>query len=162
MTDLQMTARREFSDLPKKARRSPARTRNLQVRFYIDRYGEHRRAYDLLADQPRGEGPKLIIRALLHYRDTVSLPLAGLKRDEEVPAELRIGVLDFVPLDCSGNRVKAVSMRLYVDRFVEHREASDFLARLQDQRRDSNKETIRALIHYEATVLAPLARGEGR
>lgn len=159
-----MIARREFGDLPKQARHTPARIRNLQVRFYVERYAEHRHALELLtsAGRQRGEGPKLIVRALLHYRDTVARPLAAVRRGEEVPAELRVGVLDFVPLDRSGSHVKAVSMRLYVDRFVEHREAADFIDHLQEQRRDANKEIIRALIHYEATVLIPLAEAAAR
>lgn len=160
MEELLLIARREFTELPKAKRHSPARIRNVQPRFYIDRYAEHEKAFNLLAQQVHGEGPKTLVRALLHYRDTVHRPLERLGRKREVPKELQVGVLDFTPRADTGNRVKTVGVRLYIDRYVEHREAFEFLQEIQQRLRgDGNKIIVKALIHYIDTVLTPLQRG---
>jgi len=155
MEDLVQIARREFTELPRQSRHSPARTRNLQTRFYNDRYFEHQAAFEFLANskQTHGEGPKTLVRALLHYRDTVVIPLANLPRGTTPPESIQRAQLDFAPKPPSAtDRTKAVSIRLHIDKIIEHREVYEFLQRQQRLNGDGNKTVIKALLHYKATV----------
>jgi hypothetical protein len=159
MEDLLDIARRSFTEVPVQGRHSPARTKNLQTRFYIDRYLEHQEAFDFLADskQTHGEGPKTLIRALLYYRDTVAQPLGGLSRGQKVPQDLKRWMLDFTPKSRSRtDRTKAVSIRLHIDKISEHREVYEFLQRQQRLHGDGNKTVIKALLHYRQQVVEPL------
>lgn len=44
-------------------------------------------------------------------------------------------------------------MRLYVDKIQEHREAYEFLQRMQDLHGDGGKTIVRALLHYRDSVV---------
>lgn len=158
-------AKRSFTELPPEQRQSPARTRNLQARFYIDRYQEHQQAFDFLANfkQTRGEGPKTLVRALLFYRQQVIEPLEALGPDDQIPKELVPWLLDFTANPKSRNdRTKAVSIRLHIDKIVEHRQVYEFLQEQQRLHGDGNKTIIRALLNYQRNVFQPLvAKGLG-
>lgn len=156
MEKLVHISRREFSEIPRQARHSPARTHNVQVRFYVDRYVEHEEAFSFLADskQTHGEGPKTLIRALLHYRDSVVIPVAqGSIPEDRVP----LYHLDFEPKKPGdADRTKAVSIRVHIDKISEHREVYDFLQRQQKLYGDGNRTVIKALLHYKQSVIDPL------
>ena len=163
-TDIVLTAQREFSELPKGSRQSPARVRSIQPRFYVERFVEHREAYQFLTKtvpQARGEAPKTLLRALLHYRDNVIKPLEELRAQEpakRVPDALMIAVLDFTPQAKGGAHIEAVSMRLYIDRIVEHREVYKFLQDMQTLHGEGNKTYIKALLHYRDAIFLPLQK----
>jgi len=159
--DLIAIARSEFSELPKHSRGS-ARVKNLQVRFYIDKFVEHESAFHFLADskQTYGEGPKTLIRALLFYEEDVVQRLEAERAGGRQPnTELRLAMLDFTPQrKRRTSRVKGVSARLYIDQISEHRRAYKFLQAQQSLHGDGNKTVIRALNHYKKKVIDPLHR----
>lgn len=68
----------EFTPVPRDDRSRPGRRRTITGELYLDRFLEHREASQFLDEVMRvgsGEGVKTIVRALLHYRDTVARPL---------------------------------------------------------------------------------------
>lgn len=143
----------DFTPLPPRQRVTPARTRSIPARLYIDRWREHREAYQFLQQVQKlhGAGAKTLVRALLYYRDTVAQPLekiAASSTPTRIPAALRIGRSEFQVLRSRGQRVKHISVRLYIDRWTEHREAYEFLQRQQQLSGDGNKTIVRAILHY--------------
>jgi hypothetical protein len=150
----------DFHPVPPSERKSPGRVKSLPARLYIDRWAEHREAWEFLRSVQRfhGEGAKTIVRALLHYERTVIEPLEarGGRAGGDLPPELVAARLEFHPLGGRGRRIKHVSARLYIDRWAEHREAYEFIQRMQDLHGEGNKTIVRALLHYQRTVHEPL------
>lgn len=159
-------AQMEFTPVPPSKRRSPGRIKSVPARLYIDRFDEHRQAYEFLQDVQRlhGEGTKTLVRALLHWRDTVAAPLEEARAKTngaplKLSSELQRALMEFTPIDGRRSaRIKSVSARLYVDKYLEHREAYEFL---QGQRRlhgDVNRTIVKAILHYRDTVHRRLER----
>lgn len=70
----------DFTPVPQDERSRPGRRRTITGELYLDRFLEHREAADFLDEMMSagpGEGVKTIVRALLHYRDTVKRPEAS-------------------------------------------------------------------------------------
>jgi hypothetical protein len=149
----------DFSAVPPSRRRSPGRVKSVPARLYIDRFEEHRQAYQFLqrVQKLHGAGTKTLVRALLHWRDTVAEPLEK-SRDKDgrlrVPDGLLFAVTDFTPIDGRGNRIKHISARLYIDKWIEHREAYEFIQRQQRLHGEGNKTIVRAVLHYRDAVNA--------
>lgn len=160
MTDPTLIARLDFIPVPEKERTVPGRVKSLPARLYIDKFVEHRRAYDFLQEMQElhGEGVKTIVRSLLYYRDTVAEPLEklGSKVDLSDEAFLRAR-LDFQPVPPrqrhTPGRVRHVSVRLYIDKFIEHRQAYEFIRDIQETSGEGNKTIVRALLHYQDQVI---------
>jgi len=55
-------------------------------------------------------------------------------------------------------RVRSIQARLYIDRFVEHAEALEFLSEVQQRYGEGTKTPVRALLHYQDTVITPLTK----
>jgi len=156
-------AQLEFTAVPDDQRESPARVRSIQARLYTDRFIEHEQAFDFLseAQSVHGEGTKLPVRALLHYRDDVAEPVRKLRArgKRDVPKDLEIAVREFIPqTDRDTDRVKTVSARLRIDLYLEHREAYEFLQEMQTLHGEGNKTIVKALLHYRDTVYGPLLK----
>ena len=66
-------AQKAFTAVAPRQRQTPERIKHVSARLYIDKWIEHRQAYECLQAQQEfhGEGLKTLVRALLHYRDTV-------------------------------------------------------------------------------------------
>lgn len=131
--------------------------KSVGTRLHIDKFQEHREAAEYLEELDiYGQGTRTLILALLHYRDSVVKPLEQLSRTVEfkdIPAELQIDRLAFtsVPegLRSRPARIRNVSARLYVDRWMEHREANQFLQKQQKLYGNGGKTVVRALIHFK-------------
>jgi hypothetical protein len=164
MDDALLKAQLEFQPVPQDERKVPGRIQYMPARFRIDEYEEHDEALRFLEAVPRGDGGKLLVRALLHFRDSVIEPLSnGSAGSTEL---LRAARGEFHRKEQRGSRktrrVKNVSARLYIDKFVEHREAYEFLKEAQETSRDGNKMIVRALLHYRDTVFSDLEKQRAR
>ena len=147
----------DFSPVPASRRRSPGRVKSVPARLYIDRFQEHREAYRYLQQVQKlhGAGTKTLVRSLLHWRDTVVDPIEASRAPDgriQVPPELRPFLTDFTPLESRGNRIKHISARLYIDKWVEHREAYEFIQRQQRLHGEGNKTIVRAVLHYRDSL----------
>jgi len=173
MPEAPLIAQLDFHPIPPSERRSPGRVKSIPARLYIDQWEEHRQAFSFLQQQQQlhGEGSKTLVRSLIHYRNTVILPLeewqekqasSPRKRQSTPPQELLIALLAFQPVPPSHRhepaRVKNVSARLYIDKWLEHREAYEFLVAQQQLHGQGLKTIVRALIHYRDTVVAPMTK----
>lgn len=156
----------DFSPVPSGRRRSPGRVKSVPARLYIDRFQEHREAYQYLQEVQKlhGAGTKTLVRSLLYWRDSVVNPMEESRAPDgriQVPEHLRHFLTDFTPLDSSrGNRVKHISARLYIDKWVEHRDAYEFIQRQQRLHGEGNKTIVRAVLHYRDALLK--AKGSAR
>lgn len=162
MVDPSLIARLDFRPVPEKARHKPGRVKNLPARLYIDKFQEHRQAYEFLQrmQELHGEGVKTIVRSLIYYRDTVIVPMeesekkGSLDLTNETFLRAR---LDFQPVPQASRhtpgRVRHVSVRLYIDKYIEHREAFEFIRDIQESSGEGNKTIVRALLHYQAEVI---------
>jgi len=160
MQDALLKAQLDFTPLPAKERKVPGRVRTVPGRFRIDEFEEHEEVFEFMSSLPHGEAPKVLVRALLHFRDSVIEPLANGKADDAQLLQLARGEMTRKPVSRSRRklRVKNFSVRLYIDRYREHREAAEFLQRMQEAERAGNKTIIRALLHYRDTVYLPLQK----
>jgi hypothetical protein len=163
-------ARLEFRPIPPNERHTPGRIVYPSARLYIDRFIEHREAYAFLRQQQdlHKEAADTLARALIHYHDSVLKPLEELhKREEEtgehlsIPKAILRTQLAFRPIPPrqrrTPERVMNLSVRLYVDRWVEHRRAAGIL---EGQGRfyghgGALKTLVRALLYYRDTVIRP-------
>ena len=70
---LPLRARLDFSPVPQ-SKRGPGRIRSVSIRFRPDRYVEHKHALAFYKSQLafHGDGTRALVRALLHYRDTIT------------------------------------------------------------------------------------------
>lgn len=159
MSDPALIARLDFRPIPLDERHTPGRVKNLPARLYIDKFEEHRQAYNFLQQMQElhGEGVKTIVRSLLYYRDTVIEPMAKSDTLDLNNESFLRARLDFHPV-ASGERhtpgrVRHVSVRLYIDKYIEHREAFEFIRDIQQQSGDGNKTIVRALLHYRDQVI---------
>jgi hypothetical protein len=143
----------DFSPVPPAKRRSPGRVKSIPARLYIDQYREHREAYKFLQERQKlhGAGGRTLVRSLLFWRDAVADPLEEM-RDASgklaVPKDMRPLLADFQPLRGSGTSIKHVSVRLYIDKWIEHREAYEFIQRQQRLHGEGNKTIVRAILLY--------------
>jgi hypothetical protein len=127
-----------FTLLPEHLRHVPARTPSISVRFHIDKFVEHRTAVDalklMIATGGRGAGTRALVKALLTFK-------ASGAADAQHP--------EFAALKASKHsepaRQPKISARLLIDKFVEHREAYEFLKERQELYRDGAQTIIRAL-----------------
>src|ERR1035438_3578259 len=87
----------EFQPVPPSDRRTPGRIAYPSARLDIDRYTEHREAHNFLQQQMDlyNDASNTLVRAIIHYRDTVLVPLETLrerqaksKRRLTIPAEI--------------------------------------------------------------------------
>jgi hypothetical protein len=154
-----LKARQEFTPVPSQSRQSPGRVTSISARLYVDQYLEHKLASDFLdqVQQNPGEGTKTLVRALLYYQETVIKPLKKLRSKDlmaPVPEELMIAVIEFtsIPNPPKKQQAKNVGARLYIDRFMEHRQAYSFLQEMQKMPGEGNKAVVRALLHYKANI----------
>lgn len=154
-----MSQEMDFTPVPPRQRVTPARTRSVPARLYVDRWREHREAYQYLQEVQKlyGAGAKTLVRALLHYKDTVAEPLEKLAakaggRPSRLPDSIRAALREFQPIKGRGQRIKHISVRLYIDRWAEHREAYEFLQRQQKLSGDGNKTIVRAILHYRDSM----------
>ena len=154
----------DFSPVPPARRKSPGRVQSVPARLYIDQYKEHREAYKFLQERQKlhGAGGKTLVRALLFWRDSVVDPLEKM-RDKSgklvVPGEMRPLLADFHPLQSPGSRIKHVSVRLYIDKWIEHREAYEFIQRQQRLHGEGDKTIVRAILHYRDALQKAEAKG---
>jgi hypothetical protein len=166
---LQMLAHMDFSPVPAELRANPARVKSVPARLRVDNYWEHRQAYEFVQRQQdlHGEGSRTIVRALLHYRDDIVFPLEELREKQltsgrriNIPDKYLIAQLAFRPVPASDRhtpaRIKNMSARLYIDKYIEHRLAYEFIASQQENHGEGLKTLVRALIHYRDTVIRPL------
>jgi len=164
MEDALLKAQLEFTPLPAKERRTPGRVKTVPGRLRIDEFAEHEEVYEFLASLPHGEASKVLVRALLHFRDSVIDPLE--KGGGKDPKLLRLARGEMTRKQLSRSRrklkVKNFSVRLYIDRYREHREAYEFLKRMQEAERAAGRTIVRALLHYRDTVYRPLERRRAR
>ena len=151
MDDPLIKAQLDFEPVPPRRRRTPGRTRNLQGRLYIGKYVEHDEIFSLLKAMPHGEGAKVVVKALLHFRDTVIEPL---KKAGDSPAQELVSAArySFTPKADGDDAIQHLGIRLYIDRWQEHREADEFLSEMQSIYREGNKTLIRALQHYRPVL----------
>jgi hypothetical protein len=154
-----LKARQEFTPVPSQSRQSPGRVTSISARLYVDQYLEHKLASDFLDQVQKnpGEGTKTLVRALLYYKETVIQPLKKLRSKDimaPVPQELMIGVIEFtaIPDPPKKQHAKNVGARLYIDRFMEHRQAYAFLQEMQKMPGEGNKAVVRALLHYKEQI----------
>ena len=166
----ELIAHMDFHPVPAAERQTPGRVKSVPARLYIDKFTEHREAYAFLQQQQdlHGEGSKTMVRALLHYRDDIILPLSELRerqaasgrRNHAIPDKCLIARLAFRPVPANARhtpgRVKHVSARLYIDKYVEHRDAYEFIASQQELHGEGLKTLVRALLHYRDTIIRPL------
>ena len=158
-TDLSI-AERDFQPVPAADRRRPARVPNVSTRLYIDRVAEHKDVFDFVREiDLHGEGTKTIVRSLLHYRDTVI-------GSNGSPLAPEVALRDFraIPRDQRPTepvKPKGLSARLYIDKWREHREAFEFLRRMQEMHGDGGKTLVRALLHYRDTIVRPREEAQG-
>jgi len=160
----------EFQPVPPSQRRTPGRIAYPSARLYIDRFVEHREAHNFLQQQMDlyNDASNTLVRAIIHYRDTVLLPLeafrerqAKSKRKLTIPSEIERTQIAFHPLTPrqreNPERVKNTSVRLYVDRWQEHREAYEILKSRQELygHGEAQKTIVRAVLHYRDTVVKP-------
>jgi hypothetical protein len=155
-----LRAQMDFSPVPPAKRRSPGRIKSVPARLYVSRFQEHKEAYEFLQEVQslHGNGAKTLIRAVLYWRDTVAEPLEKIraKQGAQVPEELHVALLEFQPIRSSKDLVKHVSVRLYIDKWIEHREAYEFLQRQQRLYGQGNKTIVRALLHYRDKIYTKL------
>lgn len=154
-----LTGRLDFTPLPPRQRHSPARVKSLPARLMLDRWVEHREAFEFVQRQMRRHGhaygSRLLVNSLLHYRDDIIIPVEQNPALAEQTPYL-ISMLAFHPvperLRQTPERVKHMSARLYVDRWLEHRQAAEFIQSQQDAHGDGLKTVVRALLHYRDSV----------
>jgi hypothetical protein len=158
-----LIAQLDFRPVPVIEREQPGRVKSVPARLYIDKYIEHREAYNFIQEMQdlHGEGTKTVVRALLHYRDTIIVGLEEFDDDRRrLPEALLIGQLDFRPVPpaerATQPRIKNVAVRMYIDKYIEHRWAYEFVKEQQDLHGEGNKIIVRALVHYRDTVITPL------
>lgn len=148
-------AEMDFRPVPTSKRKRPARIKNVGVRLYIDRFEEYRKAYQIIQREQElhGMGTKTLVKALLHYRDTVAEPLeAGENGELE-----KLAYGSFTPLpQVDDEQVKFISIRLYPDKWQEDREAFEFLQKQQDTFGEGQKTVVRALLLWEKDALEPM------
>jgi hypothetical protein len=164
----------EFQPIPPSQRHTPGRITHATARLYIDRFVEHREAYDFLQHQQEiyHDASSILVRAIVHYRDTVLVPLEAMRakqgssgRRPRMPPEVTRALLAFRPLTPrqrqTPERVKGARARLYIDRFVEHRAAHDVLDEQQGLHGhgEVQKMIVRAVLHYRDTVIRPQLKG---
>ena len=165
----------DFRPVPPEERESPGRVMSAPARLYIDKWVEHREACRFLQQQQDlyGDGSRLLVRALIHYRDNVIIPLERWREQQAtkrgpavIPPELLVAQLAFRPVPPGARenpgRIKSVSARLYIDKYIEHREAYEMLQEQQALRGEGLKTLIRALLYYRDTVVYPLPPGVKR
>jgi hypothetical protein len=150
---------REFEPLPPEQR--SAEVKFASARLYIDKYAEHREVFEMLRPIAKihGEGTKTVVRALLFYRDALAAAPKNGPRRGPLAHVLKLSQRDFRPLPptTGRQRVRGLSVRLYVGKFREHAEAYQYLQE-QDLHGDAAKTLVRALLAYRDLVLAPLSR----
>jgi hypothetical protein len=161
MDDL-LRFRLDFRPVPLADRQVPGRVKNIPARLYIDKFIEHKEAYNFLQEiqELHGEGTKTVVRALLYYRDAVINKLAEIEGSDSEEEEKLILVsrLDFKPNSAGEDRIKHVSVRLYIDKFIEHREAYAFISEIQTNQGEGIKTLVRALLYYRDNVVPLLAQ----
>jgi hypothetical protein len=162
-----LAAQMDFRPVPVADRESPGRIKSVPARLYIDKWVEHRQAYDFIQQQQdlHGDGSRTLVRALVYYRDTVIIPLAarrerqasGKRASTVIPPELLVAQLAFVPVPPEQRqdpgRIKHISARLYIDKYLEHREAYEALQAEQELHGEGLKTLVRALLHYRDNVI---------
>jgi hypothetical protein len=137
--------------VPAGQRQRPARVHSISARLYIGKIAEHRDAFSFLKQMQdlHGAGIKTIVRALLHYRETVI-------GDDVEPSDPDIAYREFRPIPAdqrpAKQPIKGVSVRLYVDKYIEHREAYAFLQSMQDLHGDGARTIVKALLHYRDSI----------
>jgi len=164
-------AQMDFQPIPVAERQSPGRIKSVPARLYIDKWLEHREAYTFIQQQQdlHGDGSRTLVRALVYYRDTVIIPLAqrrerqasGKRASAVIPPELVIAQLAFTPVPFEQRqdpgRIKHLSARLYIDKYIEHREAYETLQAEQELHGEGLKTLVRALLHYRDGVVRSTA-----
>lgn len=163
MDEALLKAQLDFQPVPQRQRKTPGRVKSVPVRLRIDQYEEHERAYEFLKEvnNIHGLGSKTLVRALLHYRDTVVRPIESGSVRPTDPSVL-ISRLDFTPQrGRKGSRVKHASARLYIDKWIEHRQAYEFLQKQSEIHGEGAKTIVRALLHYRDTVYEKIIKAAG-
>lgn len=168
MTDKFLIAKADFRPVSPRHRQEPGRIKGIPCRFYIDKFTEHREAYEFvqeMQDQYK-EGAKTVVRSLVHYRDTVSEPLSQIDLTDRsnIPEELMFSQLDFSNIPVAQRempgRVHNMTVRLYIDKFLEHRWAYEFIQKQQNLFGEGNKTIVRALLHYRDDIISPMKNEE--
>ena len=151
-------AKFDFQPIPANSRQNPPRVKSVPARLYIDKFVEHREAYDFLQEMQNlhGEGVKTIVRSLIYYRDSVIIPLSQRSNPSQTSLSDELVLrarLDFQPVPArqrkSPGRVRHVSVRMYIDKYLEHRAAYEFIRDVQRKSGEGNKTIVRALLHYQ-------------
>jgi hypothetical protein len=147
-------AERDFQPIPADQRQRPARVPSVSARLYVSKVQEHKEAFDFIKDmqEMHGEGTKTVVRALVHYEQTIIgtngsflNPEVALRAFRPLPREER-------PVK---QQTKGLSARLYIDRWAEHRQAYEFIQRQQELHGDGAKTLVRALLNYRDAVIRP-------
>lgn len=126
----------------------------MPIRLYIERYAEHRAAFEYLANLQKkfpSQGSKTIVRAILKYRDEVEEPLGRWEKDKRSrkPSGSSLALKKFKELGGSKTKAKQVSLRLAIDRWAEHRAAFRFLNDYQKKSGQANDLIIRSILYYK-------------
>ena len=147
-----------FANVPSSRRQSPGRVKSVPLRFYISYYKEHKQALEFISKVQKlnpGSGTRTIVRALIAYKDQVIMPAQKAKRNKDgaLPKEYRIAETEFEKLpSASKNKAKQISLKLSIDKWIEHRNAYNFLQKMQQLHGEGNKTIIRSLIYYEENI----------
>lgn len=150
-----------FSNVPSDRRQSPGRVKSVPLRFYTAYYKEHKQALEFISKAQKlnpGSGTRTIVRALLTYKDQIIGPAATAKRNKDgsLPKEYRIAETEFEKVPkASKNKAKQISLKLAIDKWVEHRNAYNFLQKMQQLHGEGNKTIVRSLIYYEENIFLP-------
>lgn len=160
-----LIAQLDFRPVSPAERQTPGRVKSIPARFYVDKWQEHGEAAEFLESQQalHGEGSKTLVRALIYYRDTVIRPLESSQKVgrratvKAIAPERMLSQLAFRPVPPERRhrpgRVRHASARLYIDRWVEHRDAYEFIQAQQELHGEGLKTIVRALLHYRDAVI---------
>lgn len=137
---------RAFTPIPRAERHVPGRVRSAFCRFYTERFVEHAEAARFLKDHAEdGNAGALVVRALLAYSDYQSSDAF------EPPYEF--ARMQPTPGGDSG-RFESLSIRLYIDKYREHRLAAEMIAEAAELHGEAMKLIIRSLLYYRDTLAA--------
>lgn len=166
-----LQAQAEFRPVPASRRQSPGRVKAVPLRLYVERFKEHEQVMKFIEEVQSispGEGSKTIVRSLIYYQKNIIEPLNKLEKEKgeplavsEIPRELRVAVREFTPLETSkkaNTKVKQLSLRLSIDKWIEHRQAYSFLQNMQKMYGHGNRTIIKALLVYEKEVFKHLRK----
>lgn len=146
-------ATQEFTPVPRDQRQAPPRIKAISTRLYIDKYVEHRKAAEFLEEMTElhGEGTKAFVRGVLLY----DLYLRG-ELDGGAPA----GIPAFTPIAPEDRqtppRVKSIGVRLYIDKYLEHRKAAEIIASAKDLHGEGTNFIVRSLNFLCDNAVRPL------